>query len=124
MSNLDDRFDVFKKGLTGTQNELAELRIRLKTFVEMESLVVASRDEVRKEATERKADTERLAGMIAEGNERVERSEQQRINSEGQMRQEGLDLKNNLKKETRDRELMAAKLVQSTREEGQKLEEA
>merc|ERR550537_893915 len=87
--------------------------MRLKTFVEMESLVVASRDEVRKEGAERKA-----------GSERVERSEQQRIKAEGQMRQEVLDVKNNLKKETRDRELMATKIVTTVREEGQKREEA
>merc|ERR1719313_178303 len=44
--------------------------------------------------------------------------------AESHMRQEVLDLKNDLKREARDHELLASKLVATVREETQKREEA
>jgi len=123
VNGLNDGFDLFKTKLGNTADELAEVQKRLKTFVEMEGQVVAARDEMRKETAERKAECERLAIMIGEGAERLERTEQARIKAEGQMRQEVLDTRTALKKEARDRELMASTFTLAVREEAQKREE-
>merc|ERR1719443_930509 len=123
VTTLNDGFDLFKAKLGSTADELAEVQKRLKTFVEMEGQVVAARDEMRKETAERKAECERLAIMIGEGAERLERTEQSRIKAEGQMRQEVLDTRTALKKEARDRELMASTFTLAVREEAQKREE-
>jgi len=124
VANLEDGFDAFKTRLGATANDIADVHKRLKTFVDMEADVIAAAEERRKETAERKADSERLTVMINEGQERLERAEQLRIKSEGEMRQEVQEVKNNLKKEARERELLASKLVGTVREEAQKREEA
>jgi hypothetical protein len=124
VASLEDGFDAFKTRLGATANDIADVHKRLKTFVDMEASVIAAVEEGRKETAERKADSERLTVMINEGQERLERAEQLRIKSEGEMRQEVQEVKNNLKKEARERELLASKLVGTVREEAQKREEA
>merc|ERR1719324_830783 len=90
----------------------------------MEASVLAAADERRQETAERKADSERLTVMIKEGQERFERADQLRIKAEGEIRLEVQDVKNNLKKEAREREMLPSKLVGTVREEAQKREEA
>jgi len=124
VANIEDGFDAFKTRLGATANDIADVHKRLRTFVDMEAGVIAAAEERRKETAERKADSERLTVMINEGQERLERAEQLRIKSEGEMRQDVQDVKNNLKKEARERELLASKLVGTVREETQKREEA
>merc|ERR1719443_1962999 len=124
VANIEDGLDAFKTRLGATANDIADVHKRLKTFVDLEASAIAAAEERRKETAERKADAERLTVMISEGEERLERAEQLRIKSEGEMRQEVQDVKNNLKKEARERELLANKLVGTVREEAQKREEA
>lgn len=86
--------------------------------------VQATKEALQKEAGERRAECEKLASMQTESDERAARAEQARIRSEGQLRQEVLEFKATLKRESRDRELAVAKLATLVREEAQKREEA
>jgi len=124
VNNLDDRYDQVRAGLAANQSQIADVQLRQKTLVEMESQVVMSRDELRKETAERRAEDERLAVTLVESSERSERAEQQRIKSESVIRQEVLDLKATIKKEVRDRELGDTKVATLVREEAQQREEA
>merc|ERR1719486_1610157 len=65
-----------------------------------------------------------MRGAQAELTERFESSEQKRMTVESDLRQELMDSKNTLKKESRDRELSVAKVASALREETQKREEA
>jgi len=121
---LEDRYDSLRAGVGRVESSIAEVQTRQKTLVEMEALCMAARDELRKEASERRAEDERLASAQVESTERLERAEQQRIKSENEIRQEVLDTKATLKKEVRDRELADTKLSTLVREEAQQREEA
>merc|ERR1719326_955909 len=123
-SNMEDGLDALKTRLGATANDIADVHKRLKTFVDMEADIAAAQDDRRKETAERKADCERLTVMLNEGQERLERAEQLRIKADGEARQDVLEVKNSLKKEARERELLANKLVGTVREEAQKREEA
>jgi len=123
MVNLDDKYDGLRTGLAACYSSVAEVQTRQKTLVEMELQVVATRDEMRREAVERKADDERLSTALSETNCRVERAEQARIKNESGICQDVLEAKNALKKEIRDRELTESRLAAFVREETQKREE-
>merc|ERR1719321_406527 len=86
--------------------------------------VQATKEALQKEASERRADQEKLAASQTEIEERVARMEQARIRSEGQLHQENLELKAGMKREARDRELADAKLSTLVREEAQKRADA
>merc|ERR1719321_2392551 len=79
--------------------------------------VQATKEALQKEASERRTDQEKLANAQTEAEERLARSDQARIRSEGQLHQENLELKASLKWESRDRELADAKLSTLVREE-------
>merc|ERR1719310_1743791 len=111
VSNLEDRCDQIAGGLLRAEAVVSDVQTRQKTIVEMEAQVVMSREELRKEAADRRAEGDRLSAMQAAVADRVERAEQQRIKSESELRQEVLDGKASLKKEVRDRELSIAKVV-------------
>jgi len=85
--------------------------------------VQATKEALQKEAGERRTECEKLASQQTEANERMARAEQARIGSEGQLRQEVLESKATIKRESRDRELAVAKLATLIREEAQKREE-
>lgn len=85
--------------------------------------VQATKEALQKEASERRADQEKLATSQTEAEERFARAEQARIRSEGQLHQENLELKASIKREARDRELADAKLSSMVREEAQKRQE-
>merc|ERR1719191_1878485 len=85
--------------------------------------VQATKEALQKEAVERRAECEKLATQQTDAEERMARSEQARIRSEGQLHQENLELKASMKREARDRELADAKLSSLVREEAQKREE-
>jgi len=123
IDNVADRYDQVRAGLSATQASLAEVQTKQKTFVEMEQQVILSRDELRKEAQERRTEDERLAAAMVETDQRLERSEQQRVKSDNSLRQEVLEAKAAQKKEARDRELADTKLATLLREEGQQREE-
>lgn len=85
--------------------------------------VAATKEALQKEASERRAEAEKLAVQQTESEERLARTEQARIRAEGQLRQEQLEVKAAMKRESRDRELQDAKLGTLVREEAQKREE-
>merc|ERR1719191_379445 len=86
--------------------------------------VQATKEALQKEASERRADQEKLATSQTEGEERFAKAEQARIRSEGQLHQENLELKATIKREARDRELADAKLSTLVREETQQRQES
>merc|ERR1719387_2965678 len=88
VNGLNNGFDAFKTRLGLQADELADVQKRLKTYVEMEGIVVTARDELKKEMVERKAECERLTVAIGEISERLERTEQERIKADGAMRQD------------------------------------
>jgi len=123
VSSCEERYDTVRAGLAAAQSAVVDVQNRHKTFVEMEAQVCASRDEIRKETQERRAEDERLAAALVETDQRLERAEQQRVKSENSLRQEELDTKATLKKEIRDRELADARIATLVREEAQQREE-
>merc|ERR1719321_337205 len=85
--------------------------------------VQATKEALQKEAAERRTECEKLGLMQTDQEERLARSDQARIRSEGTLRQEVLEVKASMKRESRDRELADAKLGTIMREETQKREE-
>jgi len=121
---LDEAVDTVRAQLSLVQGSTTEVATRQKTLVEMEAQVVASREELCKEAAHRRQEDERLAAAQVEASERLERAEQQRVKGENAVRQEVLETKASLKKEVRDRELADSKVATLVREEAQQREEA
>lgn len=121
---LEERGDSVRTNLGSATAALADVQKRQRASFEVDLQIVAYKEEVRKESSERRAEVAQLAARISEGSERIEWAEQQRIKGEGALRQEVMDIKNGLKKEVRDREASEARLGSLLREETTRREEA
>jgi len=124
IANCEERCDNVRGGLVSVQAGMTDTTHRHKASFEVEQSIVVSREELRKECSERKADGASLAARIAEGAERLEWTEQQRMKSEQGLRQEMMEVKSGMKKETRDREAIEQRVGALVREEAVRREEA
>lgn len=124
IANCEERCDNVRGGLVYVQAGMTDTTHRHKASFEVEQSIVVSREELRKECSERKADGAQLAARIAEGAERLEWTEQQRMKAEQGLRQEMMEVKSGMKKETRDREAIEQRVGALVREEAVRREEA
>merc|ERR1719502_2184583 len=83
-----------------------------------------SREDLGKEAKERRAEFDRLSRLQTELVERLESAEQKKLSDDSDFQQDLSTTKQALKKEARDREVSIANITSAIREETQKREEA
>lgn len=124
IGNLSERVDTLKTGLSKVEVACGEVQAKTRIVGDLELQVRVTREDLANEAKERRAEDDRMRGAQAEITERFESSEQKRMTVESDLRQEIMESKNTLKKESRERELSVAKVASSLREETQKREEA
>ncbi|CAE8651974.1 unnamed protein product [Polarella glacialis] len=124
MAGLDERCESVRADVGVVQGSLAEIQQRHKAVTEVEAQVVAAREELRREAAERRAEGAQLASRVVESAERLEWAEQQRLKAEALLQQDVMDTKAELQREIRDREESHMKVDASVREEAVRREEA
>lgn len=124
MAGLDERCESVRSAMGGMQSSLAEVQQKQGRSAEVEALVAQAREELRKESAERKAEGSQLSTKLVESAERLEWAEQQRLKAESVMLQDVMDAKNELKRETRDREEGQSKVIIMLREESSRREDA
>eukprot|EP00930_Biecheleria_cincta_P066726 TRINITY_DN5298_c0_g3_i1.p1 TRINITY_DN5298_c0_g3~~TRINITY_DN5298_c0_g3_i1.p1 ORF type:complete len:2213 (-),score=650.15 TRINITY_DN5298_c0_g3_i1:79-6645(-) len=124
MAGLDERCESVRAAMGVVQSGLAEVQQKQGRSAEVEALVAQAREELRRESAERKAEGSQLSTKLVESAERLEWAEQQRLKAESAMLQDIMDAKNELKRETRDREEGQAKVIIMLREESSRREDA
>jgi len=123
MGGLDERCENGRASVSSLKLQISELQNRQKVLAEIESQLLTIREDLKKEAMDRRAEDERIASRAAETDDRLETVGQQHIKAESALRQEVLEVKAAIKKETRDRDLAEASTSQLVVEEARQREE-